>query len=58
MEQSAQQLAAFVDRVRGATGASRRRHRRSLGGQPDADYYVKFLGGSAVVRHYVGITTL
>jgi triacylglycerol esterase/lipase EstA (alpha/beta hydrolase family) len=58
MEQSAQQLAAFVDRVRSATGAD---HVDIVGhseGSLMPDYYVKFLGGDQVVSHYVGITTL
>ena len=58
MEESAPQLAAFVDRVRAATGSA---HVDIVGhseGSPMPDYYVKFLGGDRVVRHYVGITTL
>jgi triacylglycerol lipase len=58
MEESAPQLAAFVDRVRAATGAA---HVDIVGhseGSLMPDYYVKFLGGDRVVRHYVGITTL
>ena len=58
MEQSAQQLADFVGQVRAATGA---RHVDIVGhseGSLMPDYYVKFLGGSSVVKRYVGITTL
>jgi triacylglycerol lipase len=58
MEESAAQLAAFVDRIRAATGAA---HVDIVGhseGSLMPDYYVKFLGGDRVVRHYVGITTL
>jgi triacylglycerol lipase len=58
MEESAQQLSDFVERVRAATGAS---HVDIVGhseGSLMPDYYVKFLGGDRVVRHYVGITTL
>jgi triacylglycerol lipase len=58
MEQSAQQLADFVERVRSATGAS---HVDIVGhseGSLMPDWYVKYLGGAAVVSHYVGITTL
>jgi triacylglycerol lipase len=58
MEESAQELSAFVDRVRAATGAG---HVDVVGhseGSLMPDYYVKFLGGNRVVSHYVGITTL
>ena len=58
MEESAKELSAFVDRVRAATGAG---HVDIVGhyeGSLMPDYYVKFLGGDRVVRHYVGITTL
>jgi triacylglycerol lipase len=58
MEESAPQLAAFVDRVRAGTGAA---HVDIVGhseGSLMPDYYVKFLGGDRVVRNYVGITTL
>jgi triacylglycerol lipase len=58
MEDSAHELAGFVDRVRSATGAS---HVDIVGhseGSLMPDYYVKFLGGDSAVRHYVGITTL
>jgi triacylglycerol lipase len=58
MEESAQQLSDFVDRVRSATGAG---HVDIVGhseGSLMPDYYVKFLGGDRAVRNYVGITTL
>ncbi len=58
MEESAQQLSGFVNRVRDATGAG---HVDIVGhseGSLMPDYYVKFLGGDRVVRRYVGITTL
>jgi triacylglycerol lipase len=58
MEQSAQQLSTFIDRVRAATGAG---HVDIVGhseGSLMPDYYVKFGGGDRVVQHYVGITTL
>jgi triacylglycerol lipase len=58
MEQSANQLAAFVDEVRAATGA---RYVDIVGhseGSLMPDYYVKYVGGWKVVRRYVGITTL
>ena len=58
MEGSAQQLAAFVERVRAATGATQVDIVGHSEGSLMPDYYVKFLGGAAVVRHYVGITTL
>jgi len=58
MEESAGQLAAFVARVRAATGATQVDIVGHSEGSLMPDYYVKFLGGSAVVRHYVGITTL
>jgi len=58
MEESAKQLSDFISRVRAATGAG---HVDIVGhseGSLMPDYYVKFLGGDRVVRHYVGITTL
>jgi triacylglycerol lipase len=58
MEQSAKQLASFVDKVRAATGA---RYVDIVGhseGSLMPDYYVKYVGGWKVVRRYVGITTL
>jgi triacylglycerol lipase len=58
MEQSAQELSAFVDRVRGATGASQVDIVGHSEGSLMPDYYVKFLGGSKFVRRYIGITTI
>jgi len=55
MEQSAQELSAFVDRVLSATGA----HKVDIVGHSEGAtmpyYYVKFLGGAAKVGHYVGL---
>jgi triacylglycerol lipase len=58
MEQSAQQLAAYVDQVRQATGAAKVDIVGHSEGSLMPDYYVKFLGGAAVVNRYVGITPL
>jgi triacylglycerol lipase len=58
MEQSAQQLADFVTKVQSATGAADVDIVGHSEGSLMPDYYVKYLGGSSVVRHYVGITTL
>jgi triacylglycerol lipase len=58
MEESAQQLSAFIDRVRDATGAAKVDIVGHSEGSLMPDYYVKFLGGSAYVDHYVGITTI
>jgi triacylglycerol lipase len=58
MEQSAEQLAAFADKVRAATGAGYVDIVGHSEGSLMPDYYVKYLGGSSVVRRYVGITTL
>jgi triacylglycerol lipase len=55
MEQSAQTLAGFVDRVLAATGA----HQVDIVGHSEGAtmpaYYVKFVGGKTKVKHYVGI---
>jgi triacylglycerol lipase len=55
MEQSAQTLAAFVDRVLSATGA----HQVDIVGHSEGAtmpaYYVKFVGGATKVKRYVGI---
>ena len=58
MEQSAGQLGDFVQRVLGATGASKVDIVGHSEGSLMPDYYVKFLGGAQFVRRYVGITTL
>jgi hypothetical protein len=58
MEQSAQQLAAFVEQVRQATGAAKVDIVGHSEGSLMPDHYVKFLGGEAVVNRYVGITPL
>ena len=53
MEESAEQLSAFVDRVRAATGAGQVDIVGHSEGSLMPDYYVKFLGGDWVVSHYV-----
>lgn len=58
MERSAGELKAFVGRVRGATGASKVDIVGHSEGSLMPDYYVKFLGGAAVVDRYVGMTPL
>ena len=58
MEQSAQQLADFVEQVIAATGASRVDIVGHSEGSLMPNYYVKFLGGAAHVARYVGITPL
>jgi triacylglycerol lipase len=58
MEESAQQLSDFVDRIRAATGAGEVDIVGHSEGSLMPDYYVKFLGGDRIVRNYVGITTL
>lgn len=58
IEQSAQQLSGFVDKVRAATGASKVDIVGHSEGSFMPNYYVKFLGGAAVVQHYVAITPL
>ncbi|MCU4186995.1 hypothetical protein K6U06_21700 [Acidiferrimicrobium sp. IK] len=55
MEQSAQQLSAFVDRVLAATGARKVDLVGHSEGATMPEYYVKFLGGAAKVDHYVGV---
>jgi triacylglycerol lipase len=56
MEQSAQQLSAFVDKVLAAT------HTRKVDivghseGATMPDYYIEYLGGAAKVLHYVGVS--
>lgn len=58
MEQSAQELAAFVDRVRSATGAEKVDIVGHSEGSLMPNYYVKFLGGDRQVDRYVGMTPL
>jgi pimeloyl-ACP methyl ester carboxylesterase len=58
MEQSAEQLALFVDAVREATGAAKVDIVGHSEGSIMPNYYVKFLGGAAYVDRYVGITPL
>jgi triacylglycerol lipase len=58
MEDSAQQLAEFIDRVRAASGAEKVDIVGHSEGSLMPDYYVKFLGGDRYVRRYVGLTPL
>ena len=58
MEQSAEELAAFVDRVRDATGAEKVDIVGHSEGSLMPNYYVKFLGGDRYVDRYVGMTPL
>jgi pimeloyl-ACP methyl ester carboxylesterase len=58
MEQSAHELALFVDRVRAATGASKVDILGHSEGTLMPSYYVKFLGGAAEVDKYVSLTPL
>jgi hypothetical protein len=58
MEQSALELAAFVDRVLGATQTTKVDIVGHSEGSLMPDHYVKFLGGAAKVDRYVGITPL
>jgi len=58
MERSAFELAAFVDRVLAATGASKVDIVGHSEGSLMPDYWVRFLGGAARVDRYVGITPL
>jgi triacylglycerol lipase len=56
MEDSAQQLADFVDQVRSATGAEKVDIVGHSEGSLMPNWYVKYLGGAAEVDHYVAIT--
>jgi len=56
MEQSAVELAAFVDRVLGATGAREVDIVGHSEGATMPDYYIEYLGGAAKVARYVGIS--
>lgn len=58
MDQSAAELAAFVDRVLAATGAAKVDILGHSEGTLMPSYYVKFLGGAAKVDRYVGLTPL
>ncbi|WP_224402498.1 MULTISPECIES: esterase/lipase family protein [Pseudonocardia] len=58
MEDSAAELAAFVDRVRGATGAAKVDIVGHSEGSLMPNHYVRFLGGAEKVRRYVGLTPL
>jgi triacylglycerol lipase len=58
MEQSAKELRSFVERVRRATRAAKVDIVGHSEGSLMPNYYVKFLGGAAVVQRYVGMTPL
>ena len=58
MEQSAQELKAFVGRVRGATGAAKVDIVGHSEGSLMPNYYAKFLGGAAAIDRYVCMTPL
>lgn len=58
MERSAEELAAFIQRVRGATGAEKVDIVGHSEGSLMPNYYVKFLGGDRYVDTYVGMTPL
>jgi triacylglycerol lipase len=58
IEQSAEQLRVFVEKVRAATGAAKVDIVGHSEGSLMPNYYVRFLGGNAVVDDYVGLTTL
>lgn len=58
MEDSAAELAAFVDRVRGATGAAKVDIVGHSEGSLMPNYYVRFLGGADKVERYIGLTPL
>ena len=58
MRSSASQLAAFVDRVLAATGASKVDVVGHSQGTLMPDYYVKYLGGATKVDHYVSLAPL
>ncbi|MFE3292290.1 esterase/lipase family protein [Rhodococcus sp. NPDC059234] len=55
MEDSAQELSVFVDRVREATGAGAVNIVTASEGSVVAGYYVKFLGGAGLVRTVVSL---
>jgi triacylglycerol lipase len=58
MEQSSAELAAFVDRVLAATGASKVDLVGHSEGTVMPQYYLKFRGGAAKVDKYVAITPI
>ena len=58
MQESAQQLSDFVDGVLDATHASKVNIVGHSEGSLMPNWYVKYLGGAAKVKRYVGITTL
>jgi len=58
MEESAKELRGFVARVRRATGAPKVDIVGHSEGSLMPNYFVKFLGGAAVVDRYVGMTPL
>ncbi|MGU3291317.1 esterase/lipase family protein [Williamsia sp. M5A3_1d] len=55
IEQSAAQLARFVDRVRASTGATKVDIVGHSQGGMMARYYAKFLGGGTTIDHLVGL---
>ena len=58
MEESALELAAFVDQVLAATGATKVDIVGHSQGSLMPNYYAKFLGGGVKIGRYVGITPL
>ncbi len=58
METSAKQLAAFITKVRRATGASQVDILGHSQGTLMPNYYLKFLGGAPYVRNYVSLAPL
>ncbi len=58
MESSAEQLAAFVDRVLAATHASKVDILGHSEGTVVPDYYAKFLGGAAKIAKYVSLAPI
>jgi triacylglycerol lipase len=58
MEESSQELSGFVNKVLAATGAKKVDIVGHSEGSLMPAYYVKYLGGKAKVRTYVGLTTI
>ena len=56
MEQSAEQLSAFVDQVLAATGTTKVDIVGHSEGATMPDYYIEYLGGAAKVLRYVGVS--